>query len=181
MGMQTMEPPAGTGAGTDFATFLARVEPRLMAYLWSLLGRREDAEDLFQEVGLALHREWASVRELDRPEGWVFRTAHNRVVNVFKRRDVERRALKTAGERAPEAARPDGSVERSELHARVQEALARLDPPEREAVTLKVWGGASWVEIGRALGVTEDTAARLFARGLRTVAPLLRELSEGGR
>ncbi|MBI2919577.1 MAG: sigma-70 family RNA polymerase sigma factor [Planctomycetes bacterium] len=176
-----MEPPGTAFAGTDFAAFLARVEPRLMAYLWSLLGRREDAEDLFQEVGLALHREWLSVRFLDRPEGWVFRTAHNMAANFFKRKEVERRALRAAGERAPDAAGPDPSLERSEIHARVRAALAGLAEAEREAVTLKVWGGASWVEIARILDVSEDAAARLFARGLRSVAPLLRELSEDGR
>jgi RNA polymerase sigma-70 factor, ECF subfamily len=59
----------------------------------------------------------------------------------------------------------------------VQAALQTLPEDQREAVSLKVWGGMSWIEIGRMLEVSDDTASRLFARGLKAIAPMLKGVS----
>lgn len=168
-----MSPPE-TARDTDFAALVARLEPRLMAYLWSACGNRADAEDLFQEVCLALHQQGL---DAERPDAWAFRVAHNRAVNFVKRKGIERKGLKIVGGRSTEAvAGPD--AEREERSARIRAALATLPEDEREAVALKIWGESTWVEIGRVLGISEDAAARLFARGLRAVAPLLKPLAE---
>lgn len=157
-----------------FTAFVAGIEAALVSYLAYSCGARVDAEDLFQEVCLKLHREWDTVSRMDRPESWVFRVAHNATVNHFRRREIERRALRTVREGVSEAV-PAGTDEGDdEVRAAIGRALASLPPEQREAVCLKIWGGRSWTEIGDALGVSDDTAARLFARGLRAIAPMLK-------
>lgn len=176
-----MEPPAETApavAGPDFDALVHRVEGRLIGYLRFRLGSGDDAEDLFQETMLAVHRHWHEVRNLENPEAWVFRVAHNLAVNHSKRRAVQRRAtLRLA---APGIASGPTRLEQAETGARVQAALDLLPPDEREAVCLKVWAGCTWVEIARLMGVSEDKAARLFARGLKTIAGPLADLAPGG-
>lgn len=169
-----------TAGHTDFARFIAGLERRLVSYLWSLCGRGADAEDLFQETCIALHGAWSTVGQMERAEAWAFRVAHNLAVNVLKRRGIEKRAVERAVREMPTATGPDPSIERDEVATRVQDAIATLPVDTREAVALKVWGEASWVEIGRCLGISEDAAARLFAKGLRTLAPLLSPLAKGG-
>lgn len=149
-----------------------------MAYLWNACGNRADAEDLFQEVCLALHQEGSGA---ERPEAWAFRVAHNRAVNFVKRRIVERKGLQVVVGRSAGAAVTAPEVEREERNERVRSALACLPVDEREAVALKIWGEATWVEIGQTMGISEDAAARLFARGIRAVTPLLKPLAEEGR
>ena len=103
------------------------------------------------------------------------RVARNLAMNQLKRRSVERRALKLRPE--PDDVAPQTPAEGEETRAAVQSALETLPLDQREAVCLKVWGECSWVQIGQTLGVSEDTAARLFARGLQAIAPRLKELS----
>lgn len=157
----------------EFGTFLRAVEPRLASYLRYATKGTSDADDVFQEVCLAAHRAWPRVRGLERPSAWAVKVARNLLVNRAKRRAIELRALPRASEgAAPPADRP---VREGEVRAAVAAALAGLPDDEREAVCLKIWGELTWREIGETLGVSDDAAARLCARALRTLAPRLRE------
>jgi len=159
----------------DFATFVEGIEARLMSFLTYFCGSLHDAEDLFQEALIEAHARWDEVSKADAPEAWVMRVARNKAINRFKRRDTERRHLKLLpGETQQQPATP---AEHEELHSAVQQALHELPPPERECLCLKVWGELSWVQISLTLDVSEDTAARLFARALKKVAPALKELA----
>jgi len=170
-----MAPDAQPPRTVNFTAFAQRLETRLVSYLRYTLGSRDEAEDLFQEAMLRVHREWKQVAAMQNPEGWVFRVARNLAMNQLKRRGIERRALheKSQGISA-DTARP---AETREVRQAVQDALQTLPADQRDAVCLKVWGECSWVDIGRELGVSDDTAARLFARGLKAIAPRLKELS----
>ncbi|MCA8918368.1 MAG: sigma-70 family RNA polymerase sigma factor [Planctomycetes bacterium] len=170
-----MAPKVQTAQTVDFTAFARRVETRLVSYLCYLLGHTGEGEELFQETLLRAHREWKQVKAMENPEAWVFRVARNLAMNQLKRRSVERRALKLRPE--PDDVAPQTPAEGEETRAAVQSALETLPLDQREAVCLKVWGECSWVQIGQTLGVSEDTAARLFARGLQAIAPRLKELS----
>ncbi|MBX3473308.1 MAG: sigma-70 family RNA polymerase sigma factor [Planctomycetes bacterium] len=178
-----MNQPTGmavtSGAEQSFGGLLERIESRLIGYLRFRLGSGDEAEDLFQEAMLAAHSNWSEVRRMENPEAWVFRVARNLAINHGKRRGTERRVL---GALAPGVA-PTASAhaEETETQRRIQQALAELPEPEREAVCLKIWAGSSWVEIARMLQVSEDTATRLFARGLKAISPRLADLAPGGQ
>ncbi|MBZ0135556.1 MAG: sigma-70 family RNA polymerase sigma factor [Planctomycetes bacterium] len=158
----------------EFEKFVERVETRLISYLRFSLRDHTEAEDLFQETLLRAHGEWDRLAEMDRPDAWLFRVARNLMINRSKRRQTERRAL---NEKVHESAVNNASpAERNELRRAVQAALNDLPQDQREAVSLKVWGECTWVEIGVTLGVSEDTASRLFSRGLKAIAPHLKDL-----
>ena len=155
---------------SDCVQFLRGVEPRLRAYLYYAGAGREDMEDLVQETCLKAHLHWGELAGHPEPAAWVLLVARNLLRNRRKRVELERRAVEA---RKPEAHRvdPRDPVERAELSAAIQEALAALPEAHREAVLGKIWGGLTWAQIGTHLGVSEDTAARLFARGLRALRP----------
>lgn len=145
-----------------------------MSYLSYSLRNHTEAEDLFQDTMIRAHGDWDRVQTMERPEAWVFRVARNLMINRKKRKQTERKVLAaTTPEQEPGAI---SSVERNEIRKEVQGALADLPEDQREAVCMKVWGQCTWVEIGSALGTSEDTAARLFARGLKAIAPRLKGL-----
>lgn len=157
-----------------FHDYVVLIEPRLISYLRYASGSSTDAEDLFQDVCIKLHRDWDTVSQMERPDSWVFRVAHNLVVNRFRRKDVERRGLKLVSKDEVTHDGPDNSAGDEEVGQAVQKALSTLPDDQREAVCQKIWGESSWVEIGKALGVSDDTAARLFARGINAITPLLK-------
>jgi RNA polymerase sigma factor (sigma-70 family) len=162
-----------TGARDEYDAFLRAVEPRLSSYLHHATGGSPDAEDVFQEVCFAAHRSWSRVRSLERPGSWAVKVARNLLVDRARRRAVERRPF--AGVLRGPSPPSDRAAGQEEVSAAVSAALAALADAEREAVCLKVYGELTWREIAAVLGVSDDAAARLCARGLRSLAPLLRE------
>ncbi len=55
------------------------------------------------------------------------------------------------------------SAERGRL---VQEALEALDPPQRDVIVLKIWGGMTANEIAEALEVSPNTVSSRYRYGL---------------
>jgi RNA polymerase sigma-70 factor (ECF subfamily) len=159
------------GPASDCERFLRGVEPRLRAYLY-YAGAGPDVEDLVQDTCLKAHRHWGELAGHPEPAAWMLLVARNALRNRRKRADLERRALEGRKPASPPVS-PEDPLEGAERSAAIQEALAGLPEAHREAVVGKVWGGLTWSQIGRHLGVSEDTAARLFARGLRALRPKL--------
>jgi RNA polymerase sigma-70 factor, ECF subfamily len=54
-------------------------------YLLGLLGNRDDAEEMMQEVFLSLYGTLQKGTRIDNVRAWVFRVAHNLAVNQQKR------------------------------------------------------------------------------------------------
>jgi RNA polymerase sigma factor (sigma-70 family) len=158
------------GPASDRERFLRGVEPRLRAYLY-YAGAGPDAEDIVQDAFLKAHRHWGELAVHPEPAAWMLLVARNALRNRRKRAVLERRALERRPEPPPVA--PEDPLEGAERSAAIREALADLPEAHREAVVGKVWGGLTWIQIGEHLGVSEDTAARLFARGLRALRPKL--------
>ncbi len=58
----------------------------------------------------------------------------------------------------------------------IQSAMSRLPDMYREVITLKVWGGLTFAEIGDALGIPANTAASRFRYGLAELRRLAKEV-----
>ena len=73
------------GNTTAFEVLVSRYESRLMAFCRHLLGSREDAEDVLQEVMAAAFN---AILADDRPinvRPWLYRIARNRSLNHLRR------------------------------------------------------------------------------------------------
>ena len=145
---------------------------RLYGFFHRMLGRREEAEDLVQEVFIRVVKSIPEYREAGRFEAWLFRIAGNLV------RDRLRRA--TAGDAVnvvdPQTEindHPRGSakgvgdgLERREDINRLQPLLARLPSVEREAVLLRHYGELSFAEIAEYTAAPLGTVLARVHRGL---------------
>ena len=152
---------------------------RLYGFLHRMSGRREDAEDLVQEVFIRVVKGIAEYREEGRFEAWLFRIAGN-LIRDRLRREPRETAIGTVGQdRADEfesrADRYTGgaadSLERCEDVDRMQKCLAKLPSMEREVILMRHYGELSFAEIA------EFTAAPLgtvLARAHRGLAKLRR-------
>src|SRR5438067_5345161 len=73
------------GNGAAFEVLVARYQTRLLAFCRHLLGSREDAEDILQEV---LASAYNAILADDRPinvRPWLYRIARNRSLNHLRR------------------------------------------------------------------------------------------------
>ncbi len=134
---------------------ISRWETRVYSYLLRILGSREDALDMSQEVFLKAYQ---NIRKLDDPARfgpWLFRIAHNEAYSLFRKRKPE------SGE-AVNAEIPAASFP-IEMTLAVTAALNRLGADQREAVVLKVYQGFKFEEIAEILGCPVSTVkSRLY-------------------
>lgn len=146
--------------------------------VYSLIGHREDAEEVVQDAFIYAMRNLARYDpERASFRTWLFTIATSRARNKRRRRwlpTVSLRQLLQIGVelRAPEEPdRPPESVlEHQGEREGVRMALLRLSPKLREAAVLRYFEGLTYREIGQILGVPRKTAesrVRLAHKALR--------------
>jgi RNA polymerase sigma-70 factor (ECF subfamily) len=164
-------------AGGDQQAFRAMVARHLAALLAS--ARRivlddADAEDIVQE---ALLRLWRGAGTLEvgasgaRP--WLRRVVTNLSIDRIR----ARRGTEVVDE-VPEVPRPASQqavVEEREMAEAVHAALSRLPERQRLALTLFHFEGMSQIEVGRALGVSDEAVESLLARARRSLKADLKD------
>jgi RNA polymerase sigma-70 factor, ECF subfamily len=141
-----------------FTRVFAYYGPRVKAYLIRLGLDGGQAEEVAQEVMVAV---WRKAASFDRTQAsvatWIFRIARNRRIDVFRR---EQRAVFDASDPAfepPAETRPDGAAEAAEREAQVRLAMAALPPEQRDLVRRAFYEDLSHSEIASSTGVPLGT------------------------
>ena len=67
----------------------------------------------------------------------------------------------------------DASVGDADRRQVIQRALSELPVPQREALVMRIWGGATFPQIAKALGVSSRTVATRFGEALDALGTLL--------
>lgn len=141
-----------------FEAFYAGEHARLFGLMWLVTGDRSEAEEITQEAFVRVWERWARVAALERPGGYLQRTA----MNEFRRR-ARRRALATKF--LPRLAQGRRAEDPNEGTVLLHEALQVLEPRQRAALVLTELLGYSAQEAGRVLGVKASTIGALKYQG----------------
>jgi RNA polymerase sigma-70 factor (ECF subfamily) len=149
------------GDSTSFEELFRRHYDRVYGILYRMLGTRQQAEDLAQEVFLRLYRR--PPRHGDNLPGWLYRVAMNQGYNTL--RAERRRTAREDAAQPHEAAQPgveDALVRRNDV-AQVRATLAAL--PRRSAQLLIMQQmGFSYREMAAAVGVAPGSVGTLLSR-----------------
>ncbi|HOX02683.1 MAG TPA: sigma-70 family RNA polymerase sigma factor [Candidatus Paceibacterota bacterium] len=122
------------------------------------------AEDAVQDVFMSL------IVQSQPPEhvkAWLYRAVRNRAFQCLRSRGRRTRREDRAGAEAPGWFEPSPGKALDAHEA--EQALRRLDPDEREAVTLRIWGGLTLEEIAAILSCSVATVFRRYQRGIENV------------
>lgn len=132
-----------------------------------------EAEDAAQEAMIRAWRQRHRCRDQAAPAPWMRRIARNEALRLIERRPAVRFT-----ELLPERASGDGHEPADALVERlsVWQALARLEPEERQLVTLRYVLDVPQVEIARRLGMAEPTVRVRLHRIRKRLDLLMREL-----
>ena len=156
---RALEPLSGP---ETFEAFFAEHRQELFATLWLLTGRRHEAEEVLQEAFVRVWERWDRVAEMQRPAGYLYRTA----VNVWRSR-TRRTAL--ALRRVVHAIPTDEATAEVESRHLVTRALATLPPRQRAAVVLVDVLDLPSQDAAEALGIAASTVRVQLARARATL------------
>jgi len=142
----------------------------LYGALRSLVTRREELEELFQETWVRALERLGELREPGRLRSWLVSIALNLArERGRRRRETSLEAAREAGAADPSDPGADvgAELERAEALERVRAELLRLPPRQREVVGLRLASGLSHAEIARQLDIAEEAARASYSLGLR--------------
>lgn len=145
-----------------------------------IVGSHDDAMDLSQD---AFARAFRARKRLDpdRPfYPWLYQILRRLCFNHLRNQRTRRARLEEAAGWLTDRARseaaasaPDRTVERAELRARLEAAIATLRPHEREVIVMREFEGLTYREIADLLGIPIGTVmSRLYAARRRLAAIL---------
>jgi RNA polymerase sigma-70 factor, ECF subfamily len=182
------DPRAPTGGDPDHAEVLAaqadrsafdvlyrRYLNRVYGYAFYQLRDHHDAEDATERTFLAaLHALPEFRAEGATFRAWLFRIAHNTILNARRSRFRRRtEPLPDGLERIAPNADPAGLVVDADEARRVLKAVAELPEDRRQVVLLRFVDGLSSREIGQVMDRSEGAARVLLHRALRDLAARL--------
>jgi RNA polymerase sigma-70 factor (ECF subfamily) len=155
------------GDSAAFEQIILRYETRVMTMAARLLGTRDDAHDVAQEVFLRafkyLHR-----LDLQKPlEPWLMRITVNVCRDVGRQRQRRRNTFVQfeKSETVDQSADPYAGLARKQERLILQRALANLPEKERLAIILRDVEGLSTAEVASILRSSETTVRSQVSRG----------------
>ena len=142
-----------------YSILVSRWEKRIFNYLLRLVGNREEALDLSQDVFLKAWQNLKKLEDAGRFSSWLFRIAHNEAFSLLRKNRPE---VELSGD--PTVAASGPRLFPVELTLAVERALTRLSDDQREAILLKVYQGFKFEEMAEILGCPVSTIkSRVYA------------------
>ncbi len=142
---------------------------RAVAVLTGAFGDLDLAEEAVQEAFATALRRWPETGLPPSPAGWIITTARNQAIDRLRREATRPQRHVQAATLYPPAADPDaagdGPVPDDRLRLIFTCCHPALAPDVQVALTLRLLGGLSTVEIARAFLVPETTMAQRLVRG----------------
>jgi len=154
--------------------------PQIYRFILPRVATQEDAEDLASEVCVRI------VEKLPDQRGflpaWVFRIARNMVTDFHRRRQVRSVVESGYDDETPPPGRGDGqsATPTPLFDSRLERALERLTPEQRDVIRLKFTEGYGTEEIAKILDRSNGAVRALQFRALQSLREFL-EPPEGGR
>ena len=143
-------------------------------YVFYRVGDRQAAEDLVGDVFVRALEGLSTYQDTGSPfEAWLYRIAHARVVDYYRRQEVRRGA--SLDERLVANGESDLSqwVAQQEDIRRIWDALRHLTDDQQQVISLRFIAGYSTAEVAKVMGKNEGAIRALQYRALASLRRLL--------
>ncbi len=159
--------------GSGFADAYRLHCPGLIKLAAFIVGDQATGEDVVQDVFTRLHQRWDALAGQGDPLPYLRTAVVNGCRSAIRGRSRARRRVKEVSPCPPLSA--EESVLLSEDRRQMLAALAGLTPRRREVLVLRFYLGLSEAEIAATLGISPGTVKSTAARGLASLARVLKE------
>ena len=156
---------AQRGDQAAFGVLVRRHQDRIYRHLLNLTGSREEALELAQEVFIKAWQALPTWQPDAQFHTWLYRIASNAALDVLRRRKVVRFVPLDDDYDAPaDQPGPEAQLQARQGLRRLDAALARLLPEQREIVLLREVEGLSYDELATTLGIDQGTVKSRLSR-----------------
>jgi RNA polymerase sigma-70 factor (ECF subfamily) len=152
---------------------------RIFSLSYHFTGRREEAEDLTQDIFVRIYQTLGSFHaETGNFSAWALKLSRNFIIDRYRQ---SRRFLQSGGSEELEAMNlrdenrpgPHRNLEQAETCKVLTDALHTLSPENKEAIILRDLQGMGYQEMAEVLGVPEGTVKSRINRGRLALARVL--------
>ena len=164
------------GDARAFSRLMEMFSSRTFGYLRGLVG--DDADDIHQDVWLAVYRGIGGLANPRAFRTWLFQTTRHRAIDFLRRRKRERELLDDvasehaiAGGDTADSTHDDAFNDIDEVA--LQAALLGIPPPQREILLLRYRDELSYDEIAVVVGCPLGTVRTRLHHGRRRLQELL--------
>jgi RNA polymerase sigma factor (sigma-70 family) len=177
------------GDESAFEELFCRYRARIGAYVSSILGDSDRAEDVTQEVFISALRR---LRATDRPiafKPWAYQIAKNACIDELRRArrgsdvplDADHECSGSAAQLFSREPSPHSALESKQQLQDLRAAFRGLSELHRRIVVLREFEGLSYSEIGERLGMSRHIVESSLFRARRRLVEEYEELSSGER
>src|SRR3989338_2927367 len=152
----------------QFGILVRRYENKLIRYASKFLFDAEDAKDLVQEICIKAYANIQSFDTSRKFSSWIYRIAHNELVNAYKKKKREKVSFFDLDLFFPHLVAKetaDSELRRSEMREMLDRSLEKLDSKYREPLTLYYFEDMEYKEIAEILQIPVSTLGVRLRRG----------------
>lgn len=168
MGAETLQ-----AKEAELADIFEKYYEKVARYAYVHIGDRMAAEDIAGEVFLKAFEALPSYHERGLPmSAWVFRIAHNMVVDYLRRKDRRRSVPLDDVDLALQASPVEAAESRLELE-RVRQAMKALSPSEQEVVRLRFMAELSSKEVAAVMHKSDGAVRQMQSSAISKLKRML--------
>jgi RNA polymerase sigma-70 factor, ECF subfamily len=178
---------------TAFEELVARYQGRLLTVLRHLVGNREQAEDLTQEVFLRVYRARKTYEPGAKFATWLFAIANHAASNSLRDKSRRHEVTLQTHDSGPLGARPldrmlqassgqmpTRQLDRAEMRDIVRLSVETLGERQRLAVLLSKFEGMSYAEIAEVMEISTQALKSLLSRARANLREVLQPYFDRG-
>jgi len=176
-----------------FEELMVRYQGRLLTILEHLVGDRNQAEDLTQEVFMRIYRSRKTYVPGAKFSTWLFTIANNAASNALRQRSRRREVSLKVRESGPmgnnplekaiqasSALMPARQLDKAEMNDVIRLALESLNDRQRLAVLLSKFEGMSYADIAESMEMTPQAIKSLLSRARGNLREVLEPYVQHG-
>lgn len=168
-----------------YKELFTRYQKKLFTYIFHLIGNKDEAEDILQNVFSKTYRNIENFDTSRKFSSWIYRIAHNESVNFLKKRS-KRHTVSwddiTTSKDKLDTATNDELIEDKWMHQEiireVDEAIGKLSEKYQKVLKLRYFQEYSYEEIGIMLGKPVNTIGTLINRAKKNLLEIVKNKSK---
>lgn len=147
------------GKKSAWVALVKRYEKGLYNYALRMVSNHADAMDLMQDIFMAVFRNLHTFRAQSPFKGWLFKIAHYRCIEYYRKKRPMQSLDDTPEQLAEESADcPEQALFSQQQSSALMKTIQKLPIKQKLVVELKFFQQCTFDDIGQQLGISTNTA-----------------------